>query len=85
MGKAGSRYRTDMNRSTTLRDEKGQRVPGQQRPWLGVKFVCAGAYLRVYRNRAGTAYTANCPKCGKCIRFRVGEGGSSQRFFEVSC
>ena len=76
-----------MNRSTTL---KGRTVQAggegnEQTPWLGVRFLCAGAYLRVYRNRAGTAYTANCPKCSKCIRFRVGPGGSSQRFFEVSC
>lgn len=55
------------------------------RPWLGVKFLCAGAYLRVYRNAEGTAYLATCPRCGKQVRFRVGAGGSNQRFFEVSC
>ena len=83
----GDRYQIGMNRSTTrnARTGQGESKAKEPSPWLGVKFVCAGAYLRVYRNRAGTAYTANCPKCGKCIRFRVGEGGSSQRFFEVSC
>ena len=84
---ASDRYQAGMNHLRTRRVGPGQsdRKPNGARPWLGVKFVCAGAYLRVYRNKAGTAYSANCPKCGKCIRFRVGQGGSSQRFFEVSC
>lgn len=55
------------------------------RPWIGVRFVCAGAYLRVARNKEGTGYQAMCPRCGKRIRFRVGPGGTDQRFFEVSC
>jgi hypothetical protein len=55
------------------------------RPWLGVHFTCAGAYQRVHRNASGTAYLARCPKCAKCIRFRVGQGGDARRFFEVSC
>ena len=55
------------------------------RPWLGVHFTCAGVYLRVYRNRFGTGYRATCPQCGKCLRFRVGRGGTGRRFFEVSC
>jgi len=57
----------------------------QTRPWLGVRFRCSGAYLRVLRNAEGTGYTARCPRCGKCMRFRVGKGGTEQRFFEVSC
>lgn len=60
-------------------------VPGESRPWLGVRFACSGAYLRVYRNAAGTAYLARCPRCGKSVRFAVGSGGVSQRFFEVRC
>jgi hypothetical protein len=59
--------------------------PQTERPWLGVHFTCAGAYQRVFRNAAGTAYLARCPKCAKCIRFRVGPGGEQKRFFEVSC
>ncbi len=55
------------------------------RPWLGVRFTCAGAYIRVFRNAEGTGYAARCPKCGQCMRFRVGEGGTNQRIFEVSC
>lgn len=57
----------------------------QARPWLGVRFTCAGAYIRVFRNAAGTGYAARCPKCGQCMNFRVGEGGTNQRFFQVSC
>lgn len=55
------------------------------RPWIGVRFLCSGQYLRVYRNRAGDAYLAACPRCGKTVRFRVGHGGVQERFFEVSC
>jgi hypothetical protein len=64
------------------------RRPGanaEARPWLGVRFACAGAYVRVFRNVDGTGYAARCPKCGECIRFRVGSGGTDQRFFEVRC
>ncbi|MEX0876789.1 MAG: hypothetical protein WD114_04955 [Phycisphaerales bacterium] len=55
------------------------------RPWLGIRFVCAGAYQRVYRSADASRYMARCPKCGKSITFRVGQGGSNQRFFDVSC
>lgn len=55
------------------------------RPWLGVRFRCSNTYIRVFRNAAGTSYDARCPKCGRCMQFRVGQGGTNQRFFEVSC
>lgn len=68
------------------RFERGEQAAGAAaRPWLGVKFTCSGAYVRVYRNADGTAYHARCPKCGQCMRFRVGQGGTDKRFFEVSC
>ena len=56
-----------------------------QRPWLGVRFVCSGAYQRVYRSKDGSSYVARCPKCGHSLRFTVGDGGRSERFYEVSC
>ena len=56
-----------------------------ERPWLGVRFTCAGAYQRVYRDVHQGVYVARCPKCAKSIRFRVGQGGTNQRFFNVSC
>lgn len=55
------------------------------RPWLQVYFSCANAYQRVYRNVNGSGYLARCPKCGQSVRFRIGQGGTKQRFFEVSC
>jgi phage terminase large subunit GpA-like protein len=55
------------------------------RPFLQVMFRCANAYLRVYRSSDGQRYLARCPKCGKEVRFQVGEGGTSQRQFDVSC
>jgi hypothetical protein len=52
--------------------------------YLGVRFECCGAYARVYRNRAGDAYEGRCPKCLKPIRFEIGPGGTSSRFFTAS-
>ena len=60
----------------------GSRTPN---PWIGVRFTCAGQYVRVYRTPDAPAYLARCPKCAKCIRFRVGAGGSDARMFDVSC
>ncbi len=65
--------------------EKPAPTQSADRPWLGIRFTCANAYVRVYRNQAGTAYVARCPKCGESVRFAVGAGGTPQRFFEVSC
>ena len=64
---------------------RGEAVAQHLRPWIGVRFLCAGQYVRVYRNRAGDAYLAACPRCGRAVRFRVGQGGVAERFFEVSC
>ncbi len=55
------------------------------RPWIGVHFTCAGAYVRVFRSQDDRQYLARCPKCSRCTRFRVGQGGLNHRFFEVSC
>lgn len=30
-------------------------------------------------------YLGRCPKCGLTAKFSVGEGGTSERFFRVSC
>jgi hypothetical protein len=56
-----------------------------ERPWIGVRFLCAGAYVRVARSPDGSAYHAVCPRCAKRVKFRVGPGGTDNRFFEVSC
>ncbi len=55
------------------------------RPWIGVRFECAGAYVRVFRDATGAEYLARCPRCGAPVRFRVGPGGTEERFFRVRC
>jgi len=55
------------------------------RPWIGVRFTCAGAYTRVYRDPHAREYLARCPRCGLAARFPVGPGGTACRFFDVSC
>lgn len=51
------------------------------RPFLSIYFKCCNAYARIYRNREGTAYAGNCPKCARPARVPIGPGGSSSRFF----
>jgi len=55
------------------------------RPWIGVHFTCSNMYIRVPKNRDKSGYTARCPRCGKCMRFRVGSAGTAERFFQLSC
>jgi len=68
-------------------DDSTGRTDGEQpagltgRPWVGIRFDCCGAYTRVYRNLEGTAYQGRCPRCGRAVTLRVGEGGTSARFF----
>ena len=53
------------------------------RPWLAIHWRCCSVYSRVYRNAAGTAYAGRCPRCGKAVSVKVGEGGTDSRFFEA--
>jgi hypothetical protein len=55
----------------------------QARPFLSVQFACCSVYQRVYRDPDGLHYTGRCPRCGKAVRFAVGEGGTSARAFVV--
>lgn len=51
--------------------------------FLGIMFNCCGVYGRIYENADGTAYVGRCPRCLKSIRVKIGEGGTSSRFFEA--
>jgi hypothetical protein len=52
-------------------------------PFLGVHFHCCQVYARIFMTADRTAYRGGCPRCGKPVMFRIGEGGTSHRFFEV--
>lgn len=53
--------------------------------YLRLWFRCASQYTRAYKSPDGTQYLGRCPKCGLPAKFTVGPGGTSQRFFEMSC
>jgi hypothetical protein len=53
------------------------------RPFVSVLFRCCNVYQRIYRSADGTKYEGRCPKCARPVRFLVGEGGTSERFFVV--
>jgi hypothetical protein len=55
------------------------------RPYLGVHFTRCHVYGRLYRNLEGTAYFGRCPRCGAPVHVRIGQGGTTQRFFQAVC
>ena len=55
------------------------------RPYLRIYFACANQYVRVYRRPDQPCYLARCPQCGMTKTFRVGPGGTENRFFELTC
>ncbi len=55
----------------------------EKRKFLGVHFTCCNVYSRVYINQAKTAYQGGCPRCGKRVSLRIGEGGTDARFFST--
>ncbi len=65
-------------------DSGGAPDPSGGRNWIGVQFDCCGAYLRIYRNRQGTAYEGYCPRCSRPVRVKIGPGGSEHRLFRAS-
>lgn len=63
--------------------EAGPSASPQGRPYLSVQFACCGVYQRIYRAPDGQSYQGRCPRCGKPVRFAVGQGGTDARFFIV--
>jgi hypothetical protein len=84
-GAAGVGGRLDIVESGAGGGVQGGNGGGNGRPFLQVFFKCANQYLRVNRNVDGTGYRAMCPLCGKRVNFVVGPGGTSERYFELSC
>ena len=56
---------------------------GATRPFLSVHFACCNIYLRLYRAPGAAEYTGRCPRCGKSVRFPIGQGGTTARTFRV--
>jgi len=54
-----------------------------KRPYLSVVFRCCGVYQRIYRSNDGATYSGRCPKCARPVQFKVGPGGTDERFFVV--
>ncbi len=53
--------------------------------FLGVRFVNCHCYGRLYINKAGDAYSGNCPKCYTAYRIGIAEGGTNSRMFLAYC
>jgi hypothetical protein len=51
------------------------------RPYIGIMFECCRVYDRIYRNRDGTAYEGQCPRCYRRFKVKIASWGISQRFF----
>ena len=58
-------------------------IQSPARPFVSVHFTCCGVYTRIYRTPDATAYRGRCPRCARAVQFRVGENGTSVRFFTV--
>jgi hypothetical protein len=56
---------------------------GPQRNWIGIRFVCHGAYLKVVVPPIGSKVTVKCPVCGREADVEHGPGGSNRPYFEV--
>jgi hypothetical protein len=53
----------------------------EAKKFIGIMFECCNVYRRIYVNKNGTAYEGRCPKCYRTVKVKIGEGGTSSRFF----
>jgi hypothetical protein len=82
MGSDSRDYRLELSSAgEAAEDEDKGGAAG--RPFLSVLFKCCSVYTRIYRSADGKSYSGRCPKCATPIQFKVGEEGSSSRFFVV--
>jgi hypothetical protein len=73
-------YKLELSSASSGEPQTSSHAP---RPYLSIHFACCNVYQRIYRNAEGTAYTGHCPRCALPVRFPIGQGGTSSRFFRV--
>ncbi len=69
-----------------MSSDEGRQPAAQQgatRRFVGIHFACCDVYMRVYVNRAETAYEGRCPKCCRQVRIGISPGGTDCRFFKA--
>lgn len=65
-----------------MHDEENEKKEKKSN-FLGIMFNCCNTYGRIYKNKEGTAYVGRCPRCMRNLKVQIGEGGTSQRFFNA--
>jgi hypothetical protein len=76
-------YKLDLSSQAADAASNGATNRSAGRPFVSVHFACCGVYTRVYRTADRASYRGRCPRCGVAVNFRVGENGTSARFFTV--
>jgi hypothetical protein len=64
-------------------EDRPRQQPAAPQRFVGIHFACCDIYVRVYLNRAGTAYQGHCPRCSKRVELKVGPHGTHERFFRA--